>query len=91
MKKQAVRVNLWERMAFAKRAQKERMAAMKENVEDEGEKKVEVRKLDYDPSAEYPHCSKPKGYVWKHRRKRYAKFQAKGAPTMQINDIKVPG
>jgi len=95
VKKQAVRVNLWERMAFAKRAQKERMAAMKENVEDEGEKKVGIRILPYNPESELPHCLKPKGWVWKKgtqkARRRYSKFQAKGAPSMQTNDIIPPG
>jgi len=96
VKKQAVRVDLWERMQFAKAAQRERMDALVEKkVEDEGEKKVGIRILPYNPESELPHCLKPKGWVWKKgiqkARRRYSKFQAKGAPSMQTNDIIPPG
>ena len=92
MKKQAVRVDLWERMQFAKAAQRERMAGPeRENEQDE----VKVRKLDYNPENEVPHCAHPKKFVWTKKksqsRQRYAKFKSKGAPTMQTNDIIPPG
>ena len=83
-------------MQYMKTAQRVKWEAkVEEKVEDEGEKKVEVRKLPYNPENEMPHCAHPKGYKWTSKkgrlRRRYAKFQAKGAPTMQINDIKAPG